>query len=81
MASRDSEFELEQPKQDELYFPQAFQIENDGKVFAESSPDKDMSTSSQHSFGSTEDGFSIRIIEVLIHAPIIYQKLRKDKRS
>ncbi|XP_051131852.1 uncharacterized protein LOC127251937 isoform X2 [Andrographis paniculata] len=42
---------------------EALSSEEDGQDFAESSPDLDMITSSEHYFGSNEDGFSISIIE------------------
>ncbi|KAK6145163.1 hypothetical protein DH2020_021983 [Rehmannia glutinosa] len=42
---------------------EAPQIEKGDKITAELSPDQDMTTSSQHYFGSTEDDFSISIIE------------------
>lgn len=58
-------------------FPQAPSTGKDDKILAESSPDQDMTTSSQHYFGSIEDGFSINIIEVLILAPLRYPEVEK----
>ncbi|KAI3461790.1 hypothetical protein Pfo_018453 [Paulownia fortunei] len=68
MASRNKnknkkrKLELEpQPEREEDN--EAASIKKGDKISAESSPDQDMTTSSQHYFGSIEDGFSISIIE------------------
>lgn len=51
-----------------LFFLQSPGIEKDDEIedSVESSPNRDMTTYSQHYFGSIKDGFSISIIEVLI---------------
>lgn len=51
---------------------QAPSIEKDDEYTVGSSPNRRMTTYSQHYFGSIEDSFSIRIIEVLINPRSCY---------
>ncbi|KAL8525940.1 hypothetical protein ACS0TY_015240 [Phlomoides rotata] len=60
--NKESRLELDLQSEEEEDIEAPF-IEKDDKNSPEPSPNQDMTTCSQHYFGSTEDGFSISIIE------------------